>query len=166
MFGWALCKSILAKYLPYDPHDYQLDGICPTMDGYDLLATTPTGQGKTGYLTMFMLVVWEIAANETLALGQEKIPKDPAMIIVCPTKALEDNMVWINLHCAVKNQLNSDVGLTTVVINSDSIDAARKEGQNLWEEARSKVTMIIVSPEELSVPKLKARSSERQESKR
>ena len=56
--------------------------------------------------------------------------------------------------------------LTTIVINSDSIDAVRKEGRNLWEEARSKVTMIIVSPEELSVPKLKARSSERQESKK
>ena len=56
--------------------------------------------------------------------------------------------------------------LTAIVINSDSIDAARKEGRNLWEEARSKVTMIIVSPEELSVLKLKARSSERQESKK
>ena len=103
IFGRALCKNILAKYLPYGPHDYQLDGICPAMDGYDPLATTPTGSGKTGYLTMFMFVVREIAANETLALGQEKIPKDPAMIIVCPTKALEDDMVWINLHCAIKN---------------------------------------------------------------
>ena len=49
---------------------------------------------------MFMLMVQEIAANETLALGQKKILKDPAIIIVCPTKALEDDMVWINLHCA------------------------------------------------------------------
>jgi ATP-dependent helicase YprA (DUF1998 family) len=102
IFGQALCKSILAKYLPYDPHNYQLDAICPAMDGYDLLATTPTGSGKTGYLTMFMLVVRNIATNKTLALGQEKIPKDPAMIIVCPTNALEDDMVWISLHRTVK----------------------------------------------------------------
>jgi hypothetical protein len=42
----------------HEPHDYQLDG-CPVMDGYDLLATTPTGSGKTGFLFMLMLVVPE-----------------------------------------------------------------------------------------------------------
>ena len=40
-------------------------------------------------------------------------------------------------------------GLTAIVINSDAIDAARRVGRRLWEEARSKVTMILVSPEEL-----------------
>jgi hypothetical protein len=49
--------------------------------------------GKTGYLTMLMLVVREISADETLALGKKRFPKDPAMIVVCPTKALEEDMV-------------------------------------------------------------------------
>ena len=40
-------------------------------------------------------------------------------------------------------------GLTAIVINADTIEAARKVGRKLWEEARSKVTMILVSPEEL-----------------
>jgi superfamily II DNA helicase RecQ len=40
-------------------------------------------------------------------------------------------------------------GLTAIVINSDTLDAARRVGHRLWEEARSKVTMILVSPEEL-----------------
>ena len=94
--GHALCKKILAKDLLFDPHDYQLDGICPAMDGYDLLATTPTGLGKTG---CFMLVVHEIMADKTLALGKPKFLKDPMMIIVCPTKALEDDMMsHILLH--------------------------------------------------------------------
>jgi len=62
------------------------------MDGFDLFVTTPTSSGKTGYLIMLMLVVREISADTTLALGKE-FPKDPAMIIVCPTKALEDDMV-------------------------------------------------------------------------
>ena len=48
------------------------------MDGYDLLATTPTGSGKTGYFIMLMLVVCEISADETLALGKTKFPKNPA----------------------------------------------------------------------------------------
>jgi replicative superfamily II helicase len=58
----------------------------------DLLATVITGSGKTGYLTMLMLVVREISADETLVLGK-RLPKDPAMIVVCPTKALEEDMV-------------------------------------------------------------------------
>jgi hypothetical protein len=33
--------SLLAKYLPYEPQTYQLDGMCPTLDGYDFLASTP-----------------------------------------------------------------------------------------------------------------------------
>ena len=61
--GRASSSRILAKYLPYEPHDYQLDGICPIMDGFDLLVTTPTGSGKTGYLIMLMLVVREISAD-------------------------------------------------------------------------------------------------------
>jgi hypothetical protein len=73
--GHALCSRILAKYLPYEPHDYQLDGICPVMVGFDLLVTTPTGSGNTGYLIMLMLVVREISADATLTLGEgECIP--------------------------------------------------------------------------------------------
>src|ERR1700677_4204664 len=34
--GRLLCRRILSKYLPYDPHNYQLDGICPVLDGFDL----------------------------------------------------------------------------------------------------------------------------------
>jgi hypothetical protein len=44
--GRQLCKKILAKYVTYDPHDYILDGVCPVIDGFNLLATTPTGSGK------------------------------------------------------------------------------------------------------------------------
>ena len=65
--GQALCKRILGKYLPYEPHDYSLNGVCPVMDGYDLLATTTTGWGKTGYFILLMLVVREIA-DETLMM--------------------------------------------------------------------------------------------------
>ena len=93
--GRNLCKTILAKYLPYEPHTYQLHGICPPMDSRDLLASTPTSLGKTGFLFMLMLVIQDISANETLALGKMRFLKDPAMIIVCPTKALEEDMVCL-----------------------------------------------------------------------
>ena len=47
--GHALCNQILVNYLLYESHNYILDGICPIMDGYDLLAITPTGSGKRSF---------------------------------------------------------------------------------------------------------------------
>ena len=58
----------------------------------DVLATIPTGSGKTGYLTMLMLVVREISADENLVLGK-RFPKDLTM-------ALEEGMVC-TFHKAV-----------------------------------------------------------------
>ena len=91
--GRQLCRKILAEYVLYDPHDYILDGICPVMDGFDLIAMAPTGSGKTGYLILLMLVVRKIAVDKVLAIGMETFPEDPVMIVVCPTKALEENIV-------------------------------------------------------------------------
>ena len=76
-------------------HHYNLDGRCPVMDGFDLLATTPTGSGKVGYLILLMLVVREIAADMTHAIAKEILPMDRTMIVVCPPKALEDEIVSI-----------------------------------------------------------------------
>ena len=76
-------------------HHYNLDGRCPVMDGFDLLATTPTGSGKVGYLILLVLVVREIAADMTLAIANAIFPRDSAMIVVCSTKALEDEIVSI-----------------------------------------------------------------------
>ena len=42
-----------------------------------------------------------------------------------------------------------NAGLATIVINTDTIAAARKARKNIWEEARVKITMVLVSPEEL-----------------
>lgn len=42
---------------------------------------------------MLMLVVQEISSNEVLVFSKNNFPKDPAMIVVYPTKALEEDMV-------------------------------------------------------------------------
>jgi len=91
--GHLLFKKILAKYVTYDPHDYILDGLCPVVDGFNLLATTPTGSGKTGYLILLMIIARDIAVDKTLTIGTEVFPRDPVMIVVCPTKALEEDIV-------------------------------------------------------------------------
>ena len=78
---------------PIEPHDYQVEGICPAMDGDDVLATMATGAGKTGFFTFLMLVIREISQDPSLALEGIGFPKNPAMLVVCPTKALQDNTV-------------------------------------------------------------------------
>jgi hypothetical protein len=82
--GFVLTCKILAEKLPFELHDFQVEGICVLLDGHDLLATMATGSGKTGYFIMLMLVMGAISEDETLALGGRTFPKDPAMIIVCP----------------------------------------------------------------------------------
>ena len=58
--GHQLARRILRPQLPYDPHDYQLEGICKAVDGVDIMVLTPTGSGKTGYYIMYMRQKFEV----------------------------------------------------------------------------------------------------------
>src|ERR1700691_5231044 len=44
--GFSLCRRILKESLPYDPHDFQIEGICKAFDRVDLNAILATGTGK------------------------------------------------------------------------------------------------------------------------
>lgn len=47
--GFSLDRQTLLAALPtFDPHDYQLDGVCKILNKIDLVTVTPTGSGKTG----------------------------------------------------------------------------------------------------------------------
>lgn len=87
--------QILASCQPcaVEPHDYQLEGICASLDGQDVLATMATGAGKTGFFSFLMLVICAISKDPSLALAGTSFPKNPAMIVICPTKALQTDMV-------------------------------------------------------------------------
>jgi len=91
--GHALARQILEQHLPFTPHDYQIEGICPVLDGRDVLATMATGTGKSGFFYMLMIVIKAIANDPSLALGGRTFPPDPAMILACPTKALQSDLV-------------------------------------------------------------------------
>lgn len=92
--GHALVRRVLRQHLPYDPHDYQLEGICHVLDGHDLLAVLATGSGKTGLYFMYMLMLIELSKNPALCDPPVKgIPKNPAMVAVYPTIGLEEQMV-------------------------------------------------------------------------
>ncbi|KAH9931748.1 P-loop containing nucleoside triphosphate hydrolase protein [Amylocystis lapponica] len=142
--GRALCRSILARHFPYAPHDYQLDGVCQALDGVDVLAVTPTGSGKTGFMTMYMVIARELACEPSLYPGPGTLPaafkKNAMMLVVCPTKSLEMDM-------QPKFQA---VGLSTLAINADTMEKARHEGRNLWEEACTpNIAALLLAPEQL-----------------
>jgi superfamily II DNA/RNA helicase len=90
-----LVRQILSQCKPVaiEPHDYQCEGICRALDGDDVVATMATGAGKTGLMSFLMLVVRTISQDPSLALQNRTFPKNPCMLVICPTKALEEDMV-------------------------------------------------------------------------
>ncbi|KAH7920578.1 P-loop containing nucleoside triphosphate hydrolase protein, partial [Leucogyrophana mollusca] len=136
--GHDLCREILKDCLPHDTHDFQLKAIAHLLDGEDVLLITATGTGKTDTFIRLMHIVRKLSSNPTLAPGVN-FPPDPAMILTCPTKALEEEM-----ETKMRN-----AQLTALAINADSVEAARKEDRNLFREVRVGITMVLVSPEQL-----------------
>ena len=88
--GWALCRQILLKRLPFGPHDYQLQGITSMLDGNNLLAISATGSGKSAYIYMLMHVILAILEDPTLC-PTAKFPSNPAILAIYPTTALEED---------------------------------------------------------------------------
>ncbi len=97
--GHQIVRGIIRKAL-YDPHDYQLEGVCKALDGVDLLSVIATGSGKTGYLLMYMLAILALQDEPSVACKfARRFPVNPAMVIVYPTNGLEEEMVrsWLRI---------------------------------------------------------------------
>ncbi|KAI1781695.1 P-loop containing nucleoside triphosphate hydrolase protein, partial [Ganoderma leucocontextum] len=141
--GHALCRQLISAKLQYDPHVYQLEGVCRALDGIDLLAITPTGSGKTGFLTMHLLVMHAIMDTPSLCAPKKPPPhfrKDGAMVVVCPTKSLEVDM----------EPKFVQAGLQSLVINADTADKERRENQaDIWDRAPDQ-HVLLLAPEQLS----------------
>ncbi|KAJ7689965.1 hypothetical protein B0H17DRAFT_1201990 [Mycena rosella] len=137
--GFALVRQILLTALPtFESHSYQLDGVCKVLDKIDLVAVTPTGSGKTGYLFLTLIVMKSIAVNPSLCPGVT-FPKNPAIVVVYPTNSTEQQM----------EENMAKLGISALMINSDTVAAARILGRDLWEQARETVSMLILGPEQL-----------------
>ncbi|KAJ7769073.1 P-loop containing nucleoside triphosphate hydrolase protein [Mycena maculata] len=137
--GFCLVRQILLDALPhFEPHSYQMDGICKVLDGVDLVAVTPTGSGKTGFLFLTILVMIAISKNPSLCPAV-KFPNDPTIVVVCPTNSIEQQM----------EENMTKLGISALTINLDTVAAARLKGQNLWIRAQAGISMLILGPEQL-----------------
>ena len=150
--------------LPFDPHDYQLEGVCKVLDGQDLLAVTPTGSGKTGFIYILLLVLQGLQQKPTLRpSGIRKYPKDPVIFVVCPTIALEEDMVSLTQYYGTISKfimpmlqavkLNR-IGVKSIVINSNTIQLAyRNRSDDPYKAARGlDIAATLLSPEQLVSP--------------
>ncbi|KAI0746874.1 P-loop containing nucleoside triphosphate hydrolase protein [Daedaleopsis nitida] len=113
-------------------------GVQKALDKIDV-AITPTGSGKTGFLTMYLLVMHAIMKNpERCPNPPQHFRKDAAMVLVCPTRSLEVDMV----------PKFEAAGLTPLVINALTVDAARRNQKDIWEDT-PKSHVVILAPEQL-----------------
>ena len=92
--GLRLARQLLRPQLPHDTHDYALEGICKALDGIHVLAVTRTGGGKTSYFFGYMLLLKALQQLRPVCpLLKRRYPDNPAMVIIFPTKGLEEEMV-------------------------------------------------------------------------
>ena len=87
-----LCREILIERLPFCPHDYQILGVAHILDRQDILAVSATGSGKTAYIYMTMHIILAIIEQPTRC-PLVKFPTKPAILVISPTTALEENHV-------------------------------------------------------------------------
>ncbi|KAI0361859.1 P-loop containing nucleoside triphosphate hydrolase protein [Trametes cingulata] len=141
--GHELCREIISGELGYSPHDYQLEGVCRALDGLDLLAITPTGSGKTGFLIMYFIVIRAVMKKPELCVNPPPhFRKDPVIVVVCPTLALEEDM----------DVKFISAGISALVINKNTTDALRRvEAKDIWDRAPT-TEALLLSPEQLSSP--------------
>ena len=91
--GWRICRKIIQEKLPFGPHDYQLDGITHALDGQDVIAISATGSGKSAYIYMLATVLVALGKDPSLSPSKREFSRDPLLVVVCPTTALEEDLV-------------------------------------------------------------------------
>ena len=104
--GHTLCQNILkGTALEYQTHNWQMQGICQCPNIIDLFTITPTGSGKTGCFTMYILVVLAVSKNTSL-YPTAKFLHDPCLMVICLTILLQLEMV-----CAQKSLHFSNINM-------------------------------------------------------
>ena len=105
--GMRFAHKLLRPRLPHDIHDYILEGICKAIDGSHVLAVIKTGGGKTGYFYGYMLLLKALQVLPCpMSYLKRPHPKNPVMVLVFPTKGLQEEMVIISSPFLIYFDLN------------------------------------------------------------
>ncbi|KAF5349397.1 hypothetical protein D9758_015511 [Tetrapyrgos nigripes] len=93
--GLNTLKQIISRRVPQWPNglrDFQLENIPRVLDGENLLVFTATGDGKSSFYDVPVLVHMELAANPQL-YAPFPIRETPVAIVVTPTKGLANSII-------------------------------------------------------------------------
>ncbi|KAJ7115601.1 P-loop containing nucleoside triphosphate hydrolase protein [Mycena crocata] len=145
--GHDLVRQIIRTTpVPYIPHDFQVEGLCKSLDGKNLFAITPTSSGKTSYYILYILVILAVLKDPSLC-PSAKFPENPCLLVVCPTVPLQ----------LEKEENMKNLGIKAVAINAETqCDARRRHNQDLWFLARTEPNVILTDPEQLKTAEYEA----------
>ena len=90
--GQETVRHILEAAWGASPHDHQVVVLGQLPDGFDVLAVTPTGSGKTESIIFLIKILRILAQDREHAHGRE-FKKNAVVLAVCPTKLLMEDMV-------------------------------------------------------------------------
>ena len=92
--GLQYTRELLRARVNHPIHDYVLEGVCKAVDGTHVIATVKTGGGKSSYFYCYISLL--IALQELplpCPYTKKTYPKNLAMVLIFPTKGLEEQMV-------------------------------------------------------------------------
>jgi hypothetical protein len=90
----SLACKLLEEKFPYPLHDYVIEDLCKALDGIHILSVVQTGGSKLSYFSGYVLLLQELNKYPRFC---KSIPSNPLMIVVYPTKGLEEEQVC-NYH--------------------------------------------------------------------
>jgi len=97
--GMKLARELLCPQLDHEIHDYVLEGVCQALDGKHILAVAPTSGGKTSYYYGYILLLKALQqVDPPSPFLKRTYPANPVMVVVFPTKGLQEEMVRLQTH--------------------------------------------------------------------
>ena len=92
--GHELVRRLLRPRLPHDLHDYIIEGLCKAVDGVHVLLVLKTGSRKAGLFYGYIHLLHAIKnLGSSCPSLKQKFAPNPVIIVVYPTKGLEEEMV-------------------------------------------------------------------------
>jgi hypothetical protein len=88
--GHSLARQLLKDRIPHPLHDYVIEDVCKAIDGFHVLSVVRTGGGKSSYFYAYMHLLQALKGHPCY---NKPIPDNPLMIVVYPTKGLEEEQV-------------------------------------------------------------------------
>ena len=88
--GHSLIRRLLRPHFPHDLHDYVIEGLAKAVDGVHVLSVVRTGGGKSTYFSGYILLLLELLKEPSY---RKRIPKNPLLIVIYPTKGLQEEQV-------------------------------------------------------------------------